>query len=270
MTIFGTRRTPREWTAQLASRLMRSPGISGVRIEAPLHITLSYDDYGPLHVNATASYEAYQRTNAGDAYLLDATTTSIMESFARLDAPPTWEEARAPVTPRLLRAVDAADCLTCGMFGDLTVACTFMAPITGETTFVTLPAWGVDRDTLLRRALTNLDRGNPPISFRPLPDTAEVLRLLPVGRDTASRVLLPAVQHAITARVGDPAVILIAARDAVFICPLNALGDPPPALRSSPIVRAALNRPDALSERPIIVRDCGLASRRHFGTDQIR
>lgn len=261
MTIFRTRWTPREWTTQLTDRLRRLPGITDICIAAPLRISLSCDGYGPLHLDATASYDAYQRAYAGDTHLLDTTVRAIADSLARLGDPPTWDGARDTVMPWLLRADDSAEAVTCGAIGDLVIACTFAAPVTGNATFVTSPAWGVDRETLLRRALANLAGSSSPPSFRPLPDDHNVLRLLPADRHAASRTLLPDVQRAITTRLGSPAVLLIAARDAVFICSPTVLGDPPLLLRQLPAIQAALNSPDALSDQPILVRDRRLASR---------
>lgn len=261
MTIFRTRWTPREWTTQLTDRLRRLPSITDICIAAPLRISLSCDGYGPLHLDATASYDAYQRAYAGDTHLLDTTVRAIADSLARLGDPPTWDSARNTVTPWLLSTDDSAVVVTCGAIGDLAIAFTFAAPVTGNATFVTSPAWGVDRETLLRRALANLAGSSSPPSFRLLPDGHNVLRLLPADRHAASRTLLPDVQRAITARLGSPAVLLIAARDAVFVCPPTVLGDPPPSLRQLPAIQAALNSPDALSDRPILLQDRRLASR---------
>ena len=113
----------------------------------------------------------------------------------------------------------------------------------------------------MRRALTNLGQRHDLPLFRPLPDAPDIFRLVTADGMAASHVLRTEVQRAIRARCGGPAIVLVAATDAVFVCAPNVLGDAPRALRTASAVRAALARPDALSEMPVFLRDERFASR---------
>jgi hypothetical protein len=259
MTILGIRWTAREWTEQLSTRLAHAPQVERLRIDGPLRLALWHEGRGPYLIDATRAYEAYSRST--DTALLDTTVASIIASLARLDEPPAWDDARESVMPWLLRPEHAAGRATAGTFGDLTIAFRFMTPMTGIPAFVVPPAWGVDRDTLMQRALANLARTHDRPLFRPLVDAPDLFRMVSSEGMTASHILLPTVQRAIHTKVGSPAVVLIAAADAVFVCAPNVLGDAPRALRTSSEVRAALARPDALSETPVLLRDGRLASR---------
>jgi hypothetical protein len=259
MTILGIRWTAREWTEQLSTRLAHAPQVERLRIDGPLRLALWHEGRGPYLIDATRAYEAYSRST--DTALLDTTVASIIASLARLDEPPAWDDARESVMPWLLRPEHAAGRATAGTFGDLAIAFRFMTPMIDIPAFVVPPAWGVDRDTLMQRALANLARTHDRPLFRPLADAADLFRMVSSEGMTASHILLPTVQRAIHTKVGSPAVVLIAAADAVFVCAPNVLGDAPRALRTSSEVRAALAQPDALSETPVLLRDGRLASR---------
>jgi hypothetical protein len=259
MIILGVRWTAREWTDRLSTRLAHAPQVERLRIDGPLRLALWHDGRGPYLIDATRGYEVYARST--DSALLDTTVASIIASLARVNDPPSWDDARDGVVPWLLRPEHAAGRVTAGTFGDLAVAFRFMTPMTGIPALVVPPAWGVDRDTLMQRALANLARSRDRPLFRPLSDAADIFHIVSSDGMAASHILLPAVQRAIHAKIGSPAVVLIAAADAVFVCAPNVLGDAPRALRTSSEVRAALARPDALSEMPIFLRDGRLASR---------
>jgi hypothetical protein len=259
MTILGIRWTAREWTEQLSTRLAHAPQVERLRIDGPLRLALWHEGRGPYLIDATRAYEAYSRST--DTALLDTTVASIITSLARLNDPPAWDDARESVIPWLLRPEHAAGRVIAGTFGDLAIAFRFMTPMTGVPAFAVPPAWGVDRDTLMQRALANLARTYDRPLFRPLADAADLFRMASSERMAASHILLPAVQRAIHTKIGSPAVVLIAATDAVFVCAPNVLGDAPRALRTSSEIRGALARLDALSETPIFLRDGRLASR---------
>lgn len=261
MTIFGTRWTAREWTDRLGARLARAPQVVRLHVDAPLRFSLWNEGRGPYRVNTTRAYEAYQRADAGDAALLDATATAIIASLARLDVPPTWEDARSSVVPWLLPPDHAAGRVTAGAFGDLAIAFRFITPISGIAAFVEPPAWGVDPETLLHRSLANLAQTHGTPLFRPLPDAPAIFRLVTTCSMAASHMLLPEVHRAIYARCGSRAFVLVAAPDAVFVSAPNVLGKPPAALRAAAEIRAALTGADALSETPVLVHDGQLASR---------
>lgn len=260
MTIFGRRCTPREWSARLAGHLMDASGVDDVRIDAPLRLHVWYAGRGPFDVDASGSYAAYQRASADDTRLIAVTAASMLDAFAHLDDPPTWEAARPSVVPWPIRPTDTHDRAIGGYLGDLAIAFAFSAPISAVRTLVSPLTWGVDQETLRARALANLARLARPPTLSPLPDNPAILRLLPRDPLTASRVLLPAVQQAIFTQIGSPAVFLIAARDTVFVCAPNILGDPPPSLRPL-AMRILANDAEPLSDQPIILSDRRFASR---------
>jgi hypothetical protein len=259
MSILGIRWTAREWTDQLSVRLAHRPQVERLRVDAPLRLALWHSGRGPYLINTTRAYEAY--THSADSALLDTTVASIIASLARLDAPPTWGEVRDRVVPWLVRPEETEGRVIGGTFGDLAIAFRFAAPVTGIPSFVVSPAWGVDRDTLMRRAFANLAQARDNPLFRPLADAPDVLRMVSANGMAASLVLLPTVQRAIHATIGSPAVVLIAAADAVFVCAPNVLGEVPRALRTAREIKGALARPDALSATPVFLRDGQLAPR---------
>jgi hypothetical protein len=259
MSILGIRWTAREWTDHLRTRLAHAPQVERLRVDAPLRLVLWHDGRGPYLIDTTRAYEAYSRST--DSALLDTTVASIVTSLTRLDDPPMWDAVRDRVVPWLLRPEEAGSRVIGGTFGDLAIAFRFAAPVTGTPAFVVPPAWGVDRDTLMHRALANLARIHDTPLFRPVADAPDIFRLISADGAAASLVLLPAVQRAIHAKVGSAAIMLIAAPDAAFVCAPNVLGNAPRALRTSPTISAALARPDALSATPVFLHNGQLASR---------
>lgn len=259
MAFFGARRTPREFAAALAARLVRAGVCGEIRVIAPMRLALlGAAGDAPLELDIADAYAAYQRGEGSDHDILAATAAAIAETLEQRDTPPPWEEARRSLLPFLHR--DRAGAVAFGTLGNLDIGCTYARPLGGRSA-VMPPAWGAVPEIVLRRALANLAVGSNGVMLRPLPDTPEIAQLLPADAHAASRLLLPGVRRAIHDATGRSAFVLLAAPDTVFACTPDTLGTPPIALRTAAAVRTALVRPDALSADPLLIVDSTLAPR---------
>ena len=261
-SLLRSRLDPTEFTHALAARLtalLPAP----LQVPGPLRIALRYTDV-PYTLNISDAYAAYQRDAAEPDALLDAVADAIRDRLSHLTDPTSWDEAKRTVRPWLLSPDDADTLLypTRGQVGALAVAYRFIRPVLGTAAYITPAAWGVPLDTVHARALANLraDCGAV-VSFLPAAPQSAALRLAPRDRDAASRLLLPEVRAAILARVGSPAAVLPAARDAVFVTPADPFGEPPATFTTLPAARAALTGPDALTATPFVIEDDALVRR---------
>ncbi len=260
-SLLRSRLDPTEFTHALAVRLT-SLLPAPPQVPGPLRIALLYTDV-PYTLNISDAYAAYQRDAAEPNALLDAVADAIRDRLSHLTDPTSWDEAKRTVRPWLLPPDDADTLLypTRGQVGALAVAYRFIRPVLGTAAYITPAAWGVPLDTVHARALANLRANRAVVSFLPVAPHSTALRLAPRDRDAASRLLLPEVRAAILARVGGPAAVLPAARDAVFVAPADPFGEPPAAFALLPAARAALIGPDALTATPFVIEDDALVRR---------
>lgn len=263
-SLLRTRLTPGEFTHALAARLARvlpaPPYVPG-----PLRLALLHLDT-PVMLNVSAAYAAYQRGVLPADALLDTTAEAVRDRLDRLRAPATWEEARRTVRPWLL-APDDPDALLgarADAVGGVSLAYRFTRPVLDTEGYATPAAWGVAPEAIHAAALANLRAAGVRVAFVPVADAPGVLRLAPHDRDAAGRLLLPEVRAAVVRAVGSPAAVLLAARDAVFVAPVNHIGEPgepPAALAAGVAVRAALAGEDALTATPFVIADDSLVLR---------
>lgn len=257
-SLLRPRLNPDEFTRALAARLadtLPAPPF----VQGPLRVALLYAD-APYTLNISNAYAAYQRNATDPDALLIEIAAAICERLVHLNDPTSWEEAKHTVRPWLLTPDDTDMLLypTRGQVGDLAVAYRFVRPVLGTLAYITPTVWGVSLDTVHARSLANLRTDRAAISFLPVTAHPPVWRLAPRDRDTAGRLLLPEVRAAILARIGGPAAVLPAARDAVFIAPVGPFGGSPALLSTLPTVRAALAGPDPLATTPFVIEDGAL------------
>lgn len=260
-SLLRPRLNPDEFTHALAARLaaiLSAPPY----VQGPLRVALLYAD-APYTLNISNAYAAYQRDATDADTLLIEIAAAIRDRLAHLNDPTAWDEAKRTVRPWLLTPDDANTLLypTRGQIGDLAVAYRFIRPVLGTAAYITPAVWGVSLDTVHARALANLRADHAIVSFLPVTAHPTVWRLAPRDRDAASRLLLPEVRAAILTRIGGPAAVLPAARDAVFVAPTGPFGAPPAVFATLPAARAALAGPDALTATPFVIEDDALVPR---------